>query len=263
MTRKPAGALPPIAKRQLHWFEVYVRFYLRRNFHSLHLLRLAGLDQLAGYPLLVCLNHPSWWDPLIGLYLSQRFFQARQQYAPIASVGLAKYRFFERLGFFGIDTETRAGAARFLRIGERVLSHPNGALWVTPQGDFTDVRRRPVTIESGVGYLAHRLGRFAMLPLTLEYTFWNERFAEAFACFGHPILIDDGRKQTPSEWSQKFAAALEATQDVLSERVQRRDPGLFESLIKGDAGVGGMYDLWRASKARLQGKRWQPEHGSH
>ncbi len=67
---------------------------------KLALARLADLDQLAGYPLLVCVNHPSWWDPLIGLYLSQRFFKARRQYAPIAALGLAKYRFFERLGFF-------------------------------------------------------------------------------------------------------------------------------------------------------------------
>ncbi len=262
MSQEPAGALPPVARRQLHWFEVYVRFYLRRNFHGLHLLSLADLDQLAGYPLLVCVNHPSWWDPLIGLYLSQRFFKTRQQYAPIAAVGLAKYRFFERLGFFGIDPATRSGAARFLRIGETALSHPNGALWVTPQGEFTDVRKRPVTVEPGVGHLAHRLRRFAMLPLTLEYTFWNERFAEAFACFGEPIFVDDGREHTPSEWNQGFAAALEATQNVLSERVQRRDVKLFESLIQGGAGVGGVYDIWRACKARLQGKRWQPEHGS-
>ncbi|MBV8866034.1 MAG: lysophospholipid acyltransferase family protein [Acidobacteriaceae bacterium] len=258
-----AGALPPVAKRQLQWFATYVRFYLGRNFHGLHLLRLADLDQVAGYPLLVCLNHPSWWDPLIGLCLSQRFFQARQQYAPIALAGLAKYRFFERLGFFGIDTRSRAGAIRFLRIGQTVLSHPNGALWVTPQGDFTDVRRRPLRIEPGIGHLAHRLERFAMLPLTLEYAFWNERFAEAFACFGAPILVNNGRERVPSEWNQRFAAALEATQDVLAERVQRRDPSLFESLIEGAAGVGGTYDLWRACKARLQGKRWYPEHGRY
>ncbi len=262
MRHKPAGALPPVAKRQLHWFEVYVRFYLRRNFHGLHLLRLSDLNQLAGYPLLVCVNHPSWWDPLIGLYLSQRFFQTRQQYAPIAAAGLAKYRFFQRLGFFGIDPKTRAGATRLLRMGESVLSHPNGALWVTPQGDFTDVRHRPVTIEPGVGHLAHQLGRFAMLPLTLEYAFWNERFAEAFACFGEPLFVSSGREHTPSEWNRTFAAALEATQDALAERVKRRDPNVFESLIKGGAGVGGVYDFWRACKARLQGKPWQPEHGS-
>ena len=94
------AALPPIAKRQLGWFNAYVSWFLRRNFHGLHLLRLTNLEQLESLPLLVCLNHPSWWDPLVGLHLSQRFFPLRHHVAPIAAAGLAKYKFFERLGFF-------------------------------------------------------------------------------------------------------------------------------------------------------------------
>ena len=118
------GTLPPVRKWQLNLFAAYVRFYLSRNFHALHLLRLGELEQLRSYPLLVCINHPSWWDPLIGLYLTQRFFPERHHYAPIAAEGVAKYQFFERLGFFGIDPATRAGAARFLRIGEAALGIP-------------------------------------------------------------------------------------------------------------------------------------------
>jgi len=224
-------------------------------------MRLGSLDQLEGYPLLVCLNHPAWWDPLIGLYLSQRFFATRQQYAPIAATGLAKYRFFERLGFFGIETGTRTGAVRFLRVGEAVLSRPDGAFWVTPQGAFTDVRRRPMVLEPGVGHLARRLQRFAMLPLALEYSFWTERFPEAFACFGNPLIAECGEEHSAAEWNTVFSRALESTADALAARVQLRDPALFEPLLDGRAGVGGIYDLWRASKARLQGKSWQPEHG--
>ena len=261
--KKPAEILPPIAKRQLQWFERYVRFYLKRNFHGLHLLRLDDLEQLESYPLLVCLNHPSWWDPLIGLHLSQRFFGERRQYAPIAAEGLAKYKFFERLGFFGIDRSTRAGAARFLRTGEAVLSQRDGALWITPQGEFTDVRQRPVRVEPGVGHLARRLDRFAMLPIALEYSFWNERFAEVFVCFGHPAFVHDGRTRKAIEWNSKFSLALEETEDALAERVQQRNPRLFEPLLKGDAGIGGVYDFWRAAKSRLRGKPWESEHGRH
>ena len=256
----PAG-LPPIAKRQLGWFTRYLEFYLRRNFHGVHLLKLASLEDLDGWPLLVCLNHPSWWDPLMGAYLSQRFFKERQQYAPIAAAGLAKYRFFERLGFFGIDPETRAGAFRFLEIGEAALSHENGALWMTPQGQFTDIRTRPIRIQPGAGHLTQRLGRVAMLPLALEYAFWNERYAEAFACFGQPVLVDNGQDRSAKEWNGHFSAALELTLDALSEKVQRRDPSAFEPLLDGSAGVGGMYDLWRGFKARVRGKKFEPEHG--
>ncbi|MDQ2711195.1 MAG: lysophospholipid acyltransferase family protein [Acidobacteriota bacterium] len=258
-----AEPLPPIAKRQLKWFAAYIRFYLQRNFHGLHLLRLADLQKLEDLPILVCLNHPSWWDPLIALYLSQRFFASRQNRGPIAAEGLSKYRLFERLGFFGIEKASSRGAARFLHIGQAALSTASGALWVTPQGAFTDARQRPVRIEPGIGHLAHRLNRFAMLPLALEYSFWNERYPEVFACFGSPVIISSGREHTPADWNEVFSVALEETQDKLAERVQHRDPVLFEPLLSGNAGIGGVYDVWRACKARLQGKPWQPEHGSH
>lgn len=256
-TRK--NALPPVARRQLGWFTRYVNWYLPRNFHGLHLLRLADLKQLAGMPLLVCLNHPSWWDPLVALYLSQRFFPAHYHVAPIAAAGLNKYRFFERLGFFGIEPGTRRGASRFLEVGEAVLSRPDGAFWVTVQGEFTDVRR-PIVLEPGAGHLARHVGPFAMLPVALEYSFWNERYPEAFACFGEPI-IGFGNERSSADWTVRFTESLQATVVALGERVQLRRATPFELLFTEKAGVGGVYDFWRAAKARLSGKQWQPQHG--
>ncbi len=258
----PPAALPPIARRQLGWFTQYVGFYLKRNFHGIHLLTLTPLDSLGDWPLLVCLNHPSWWDPLMGAYLSQKCFKVRDNYAPIAAAGLAKYQFFERIGFFGINPATRAGASKFLALGEAALvDGKNSALWVTPEGQFTDVRQRPIHIQSGVGHLTQRLKRVAMLPLALEYSFWNERYAEAFACFGQPVFIEDGASRSAKEWNACFQSALETTLDHLSAKVQLRDPSAFEPLLAGNAGVGGPYDLWRGLKARLRGKKFEPEHG--
>jgi 1-acyl-sn-glycerol-3-phosphate acyltransferase len=252
-------SLPSIGKRQLEWFHRYARWYLARNFHGLHLLRLGEVAAVDNLPLLVCLNHPSWWDPLICLHLSQRLFPERSHFAPIDANGLAKYRFFERLGFFGIEMGTRRGAARFLEISQAVLRKADAALWVTAQGEFADVRV-PVTLKPGIGYVASRLDRFAMLPVALEYGFWNERYPEAFVCIGPPI-IEVGRTGDAEHWTGLFQKILQETVAALSSRVVLRKRGLFEPLLKGSAGVGGVYDVWQASKARLQGKRWQPEHG--
>jgi len=255
--------LPRIATWQLRWFVRYVELFFRRNFHAVRLLRLHPLEPVQNRPLLVCLSHPSWWDPLMALYLSQRFFEARQNYGPIAAEGLAKYKFFEKLGFFGIDPASASGSARFVRIGQAVLSRADCAFWVTAQGHFTDVRCRPVLFQSGVGYLAHRLTRFAMLPLALEYAFWDERYPEAFACFGEPLLIDSGLERTAAEWTLLFSRSLEETQDALSQKVMARQAGAFETLIRGRAGIGGVYDIWRALKAKLARKQFRQEHGSY
>jgi 1-acyl-sn-glycerol-3-phosphate acyltransferase len=253
--------LPKPSKFLLRWFTRYVRFYLRRNFHGIHLLLSGSLEQVAGRPLLVCLNHPSWWDPLIALYISQRFFPEREHWAPIADAGLNKYRFFRRLGFFGIDPNTRAGAQRFLRIGREALARPNTALWVTPQGQFRDVRERPVSIQSGVGHLAQASRKFAMLPIALEYAFWNERYPEAFAAIGTPVSIDDGASRSVRQWTDAFALALERTQELLARAVLARDRRAFEALLEGNAGIGGIYDAWRSLKARAKGERFHAEHG--
>lgn len=260
---RPEETLPPINKRQLRWFIRYITFYLRRNFHGLHLAFETPLPaSVTDGPVLVCMNHPSWWDPLLALYLSQRLFPGRGNYGPIAGAGLSKYKFFERLGFFGVDNRSRSGAVRFLRLGTAALRGSSTSLWVTPQGHFADVRTRPVSIEPGVGHLAHRLNQLAMIPLAFEYTFWSERYPEAFACFGAPVFVDAGGDRSAREWNACFAQALERTQDHLSRLVQARNATAFEPLLQGSAGVGGMYDLWRAVKARLSGRKFQPEHGN-
>jgi 1-acyl-sn-glycerol-3-phosphate acyltransferase len=250
--------LPEIRPWQLRLFVRYTAFYLHRHFHAFYLLNRSSLSTLEGWPVLVCLNHPSWWDPLLALYLSQRFFPQRSHYAPIASIGLAKYRFFERLGFFGIDPQSITGANRFLQIGWAISERSDCALWVTVQGHFTDVRIRPVQIQAGVGHLAHRCDRLAVLPLALEYTFWEERAPEAFACFGEPIFISNGREKTPAEWTETFAAALEKAEDLLAGCVKARKVEAFQPLLSGISGTGGIYDLWRALKA-FAGRK----HGEH
>ena len=186
----------------------------------------------------------------------------RSNYGPIALKGLEKYRFFERLGFFGIDPESRAGAHKFLQIGAAVMARNDTALWVSAQGQFTDVRQRPITLQGGVGHVARRApGAFAFLPLAFEYSFWEERTAEAFILMGGPDVIHDGNERSTAEWTTHFAGRLEKTQDELSALVQRRQAEAFVPLLKGAAGVGGVYDLWRASKAWARGKRFQAEHG--
>ena len=174
-TRRKSAIVPRVNTRWLGLFARYTEWYLQRNFHGLHLLQLGDPENVKGLPLLVCLNHPAWWDPLVALHLSQRLFPEREHAAPIAAESLAKYKFFERLGFFGIEPTTIRGAAQFLKTGQAVLSRPSGALWITAQGEFADVRA-PIVMKPGIGHLASRLDRFAMLPVALEYSFWNERY---------------------------------------------------------------------------------------
>lgn len=263
--RPAAGAttadLPRQSEWLLRWFTAYARGYVARHFHAVRLLGAAPAAPPPGMPLVIYLNHPSWWDPLLCLLARAAFFAERRSFTPIEAAMLARYRFFGRLGFFGIEPNSVRGAAQFLRVAATILRAPKAALWLTPQGRFCDARQRPAGFKPGLGHLAARLERAVFLPLALEITYWEERTPEALLHFGRPI---EALRQTPcppAAWTARLEAALEQAQEALAAAAMRRDPAEFRVLLRGAAGVGGGYDLWRRLRAAWRGETFTPEHG--
>lgn len=246
----------------LNLFRTYARRYVRKHVHAVRLARDGFHGQLMEItgPVVVVMNHPSWWDPMIGLVLLDLWPTRFAHFAPIEAAGLEKYRFLERLGFFPIESNTPRGGLLFLRTSLNRLRNPDTALWVTAQGRFADPRERPTRLKEGVGHLAFRLKAGWVLPLALEYPYWDERTPEALARFGEPLpLVSEA---TPEQWTERIAAALEASQNALAAAAITRDPNRFEVVLSGAAGVGGVYDLWRWGKAAFRGERFVPDHGA-
>jgi 1-acyl-sn-glycerol-3-phosphate acyltransferase len=241
-------------------FRRYARKYVGRHFHALRVSGDGLPPQLAPEPVIVIMNHPSWWDPMIGLVLTTCMPSSRRHFAPIDEKGLAQYRFLERLGFFGIEPGTPRGSLSFLRKSLAILSDSESVLWVTAQGEFTDPRERPIRLKPGVGHLAARLSRGIIVPMALEYPFWNDRCPEALVRFGTTIDVDAAKADGPGEWTARLEQALEETQDRLAAQARLRDPTAFQTLLGGASGVGGVYDLWRRLRARLRGESFHPEH---
>lgn len=235
----------------LRLFAWYARRYIRRHFHALRLLCGAFPEVPPDRPMIVVLNHPSWWDPLVGLALLRRFPE-RAHHAPMDAAALAQYRFFRRLGFFGIERGSVRGAAAFLRQGARILARPRTALWVTAQGAFTDARARPIHLQPGLGRLAVRVPGVVVLPLALEYTHWNDRLPEALAAFGEPVGLE-GAPETAEEWTRAAANHLEQALDRLAAASSTREPGRFECVISGRTGVQPVYDAWRRLRGVARG----------
>jgi 1-acyl-sn-glycerol-3-phosphate acyltransferase len=253
--------VPQVSPFLLRLFAAYARRYMRRTFHAVRLSRTGKPSQAPDLPLLLYFNHPSWWDPLLGLLLATTLFPERTHYAPIEASALARYRFFSRLGFFGVDSGSMRGAVTFLNIGKTILAQPRTAFWITPQGCFTDPRQRPVRLQSGLGYLARHLDHGMLLPLAIEYPFWQERFPEALVRFGTPIQVVSYPDYSVTEWTRLLATQLEATQDTLAHEACQRDPEAFDVLLGGRSGIGGVYDFWRSWRARLRGERFHKSHG--
>ncbi len=254
--------LPPRSDRLFRLFRWYAGRYVARHFRAVRVARDGGMPELPRQPVVVVLNHPSWWDPLVGLIASGLMPAWRRHYAPIEAIGLDQYRFLGRIGFFGFDARGVAGPRRFLRTSLAVMARPESALWITAQGRFVDPRERPVAVRAGIGYLAHRLDDASILPMAVEYPFWDDRCPEVLVRFGRPLVVEKGRGRSGREWSALVERGLEETVDRLAADALARDPARFSTLIQGTSGVGGIYDMSRRVRAWLGGRAFRPEHAT-
>jgi 1-acyl-sn-glycerol-3-phosphate acyltransferase len=244
--------------RAVRAFNIYLRWYLWRNFNAVRVSR-AGLPRPPeGRPVIVYSNHPSWWDPLIFILLTNVFLPGRMAFGPMDAAALQRYRFLRRLGVFGIDPSSMAGARQFLAISSQVLSRPEGVLWITAQGGFVDPRQRPIHLRSGIAHLARRESQAVIIPLALEYPFWNERHPEALASFGP--AADCGAHHSVAGWAAELETRLEVACSSLAQASMSRDADRFVEILRGRAGVGGVYDFWRRSTAMLAGRRFDASH---
>jgi 1-acyl-sn-glycerol-3-phosphate acyltransferase len=252
--------LPPFSFRIHRWFCRYLNHYFRRHFNAIRVVADGSPPPLDGWPLVLYANHPSWWDAVVFMHAIHHYWPDRRAYGPMDAEALEKYRFFRRIGVFGVDMHSRRGAAQFLRMARKVIRHDDAALCLTPQGRFSDARERPVELRPGLGHLLEKAQRVAVVPLAIEYTFWEERLPELLLRFGEPIHVESGNGLEHETWTAELTSRLESNMDQLAAAGQSRDAGRFESILTGNVGVGGIYDLWRRARAWVHGKRFDAAH---
>jgi 1-acyl-sn-glycerol-3-phosphate acyltransferase len=242
----------------MSFFDLYFTRYLRRHFHSFLIAHAARLAQHQA-PLIIYINHASWWDPLASWILGRRFLPNTDNYGPMDAAALNRYKILRRLGLFPVEQGTHRGAAQFLNASAQILATRSN-LWITPQGCFSDVRSRPINFRPGLGALIARLPQACAVPLAIEYTFWEERLPEILVNVGEPMHFH--ANFSTEEITSSLTAALARTQDELAILAATRDASRFEPVLKGNAGVSGVYELWRRLLSRLRGEAYDPEHGS-
>ncbi|MCS6777288.1 MAG: lysophospholipid acyltransferase family protein [Chloroherpetonaceae bacterium] len=253
----PARKSPLLSR----WFADYTRRYLRRSFHAVYLLGdLPDLRACDRVPLIVCLNHTSWWDVLLGTTLANDVF-GWEWYGVMDARQLERYRMFTRMGMIGVDRTSLAGAREFLEYATRLLRGQRRALWLTPQGEMLSNRARPVRFQPGVGHLVAQLGDCYVTTVALHYEFWQEKRPEAFAALGPVQRVHVDANFRHRDFVCQQERALEAQLDALLALAQQRDPAAFRLLLKGRSGISPTYDLLRSLGARLRGQPFHADHG--
>ncbi len=247
--------VPHISRPLLAAFQWLVRRNIRRSFHA---VRIQGLDRLrtqTSGPLVVYVNHSSWWDPMTAFFLFRQI-PGRLHYGPMDAAALARYSVLARFGVFPVDLGTARGGLQFLRTAQAILAK-GGVLWITPQGRFVDVRE-PLHFKAGLTALAARVPECTFLPLAIEYTFWDERTPELLVSVGEPQRCTTS---DPESIEPQLTLALERAMADLATRARSRDEASFSTvLLRGRAGVGGFYQLGQQLRAFILRRPHQLEH---
>jgi len=245
----------------------YLRGLVARSWHSVRLAEQGAelLDELGRHvgPAIVLMNHQSWWDPLVGLWIHGRFEPTRRAIGPMEATQLAKFGFFKRLGVFGIEPDAPGAIdAMTAHVSERFIQHPKTTLWLTPQGTFADVRT-PIRLRPGAAAIAARAlpldtaaaaagephGGLLVLSVAMEYAFWLDRKPELLLRAARISAPTDeaGVRPTTGAWNRAMTAVMHANAAALAALVVARDPAALRCVGgKGarNANNSRVWDWW-------------------
>lgn len=252
----PAFIAPSYSERFVRFFGWWCREnMLRKRFFAVRIAKenADAMRALAGHegPVLCLTNHVSWWDPLVMLVLHRTQLctakRERTLRAPMDAAQLERFKFFCKLGTFGIDPDDPRSLELMTGMLRSYFADDDSAtLWINTQGRFADVRE-PVVVRPGAARAAALDERSAAVCVQLEYTFWLDSKPELLVRF-EPV--DPVRRNTPG-WLRAIRAASEVNAARLAELAVARDPAGFEHLIGGEgANVHPLYGLL----LRLRGK---------
>ncbi|MCE9618844.1 MAG: lysophospholipid acyltransferase family protein [Planctomycetes bacterium] len=230
----------------------YAKRLIGKNFHAMRVLAgqrdaVSALTAEPG-PIMIVMNHSSWWDPMLVLALRRMFFPERSFLIPMDRVSLERFRFLRKCGLFGLDPDDPGSlAAMGDYVRRRMHELPRCTIGLTPQGRFVDVRE-PVRPRPGAAAILARSPSMRLWSVASEYGFWQEQKPEIFFSV---VEVERPENGSTAGWQRQLAESMEANQRRLQEAVKTRDPLRFETLLGGRvSGNHPVYDFW----LRLRGK---------
>ncbi len=248
-TLSPASFSPRFTK----FFGGYSCRLMRKKFASVRIEKAGfGVLQEAVQhegPLVIAMNHPSWWDPIVGVVIRHTYFPDRPSLSPIEMKMYDRFKFMRKLGLFGIDPDHRNALREMVAyVRAQCDEHRRTAFFITPQGAFTDVRK-PIVVRPGVGAIASTLDNARVLVLLSEFSFWHDKRPEAH------ILIRECEapmRLSTASWTRAIRSAMQTGADDLADLVIAREETAFSTMLdRSGAQVNPLFDLWQ----RLRGRR--------
>ncbi|MCS6881044.1 MAG: lysophospholipid acyltransferase family protein [Oscillochloridaceae bacterium] len=241
----PRPAIPaaknPVLDALLYW--CFARWSLWRHFDRVWLQSHGPLPHPRNGPLIIYLNHSSWWDGYLMYVIHRVVLRGRfDAHLLMEEKQLRRYRFFRWSGAFSINRDdpedsrrSQAYAAALLRGGRRPR-----LLFIFPQGKIVPNDRRPLVTYPGIARIVAQVGAVNLCPVALRYELLGRQFPEAFIRIGpcHRAANPADIEGTLADITSRLTAACDALRDdVLALRYER-----FQPLLRGRRGIDELFD---------------------
>lgn len=263
MSDGPRPAIPAAKSRlgdeALYW--LFARWSLRSSFDRVWLQTHGPLPEPADGPLLLYLNHSSWWDGYLMYVIHRVVLRGRfDAHLLMEERQLRAYRFFTWSGAFSINrhdpedvARSQAYAANLLRGGARPR-----ALFIFPQGKIVPQERRPLVTYPGVARIIALAGPLTLCPVALRYEFLGQQWPHAFIRLGpaHRAANPDDIEGTLAEVTARLTAAC----DALRDDVVGGGLDAYTPILRGRRGIDQTFDalLRLLPRRATQGRRRRP-----
>jgi 1-acyl-sn-glycerol-3-phosphate acyltransferase len=254
MSDGPLPAIPAAKNRAGDelLYRLFARRSLARAFDRVWLQQHGPLPEPRGGPLILYLNHSSWWDGYLMYVIHRVVLGGRfDVHLLMEERQLRAYRFFSWSGAFSINRQDPEDARRSQQYAANLLrggGRPR-ALFIFPQGKIVPADRRPLVTYPGIARIVALAGPLTLCPVALRYEFLGQQWPHAFIRIGPAH-----RPADPSDIAGTLAdvtARLTAACDALRDDVLGLQLGRFRPLLRGRRGVDQRFDGFR----RLLGSR--------
>lgn len=212
-------------------FAVYNKNLIRRYFNALHISGLVNCyESTPALPLIIYLNHSSWWDGLVAFELSRKM--KLDSFIMMEEKNLKRLSFFRTIGAFSVDRENRRSSLKTLNYVIDLLEDtPNRALWIFPQGEILHNDVRPLVFYNGISRIIEKLGKTRILPVALRFEFLDDYKPDIFIKIGAVQTISSEQNFNPKKTTKFLADILAANLDELKKEIIEKNFNDFERII--------------------------------
>lgn len=157
--------IPANESRFFIWFfDRYTRWALKRRFKSVWVKQAyqPHNDSRTVY----FLNHNTWWDGLIPLFLNREFF-GQQARAIMEEKQMREYTFFSKIGAFSINLDDSGAALKSLRYALKSIQRPHSSLFIYPEGQITPVSEKQPDFKGGLAWLYSLTEEVDFVPIAI------------------------------------------------------------------------------------------------